>query len=245
MRLDIYLTEIGECQSRTEAKKLITASAVSVNGRAVTKPSFEIYGDEDVVVDKSGLRFVSRGGFKLDAALDAFKITVDGALAIDIGASSGGFTDCLLKRGAQHVIALDSGHGQLVESLRNHSAVTVLENYNARYMRREDFEYAPNLAVMDVSFISATLIFPSLARVLSYGADYVCLIKPQFEVGRSGIGKGGIVKNGKLRDEAVKRVIDSAEATGFVFVDMIESPILGGDGNTEYLAHFKVGELPK
>lgn len=225
--------------SRTEAKNLILDGAVTVSGRVVKKPSFDIVGSEDIEVDKSEKRFASRGGVKLEAALDGFGVSPLGRYCLDVGASSGGFTDCLLQRGAAHVIAVDSGYGQLVSSLRCDRRVTVIENYNARYMQQQDFEYVPDLAVMDVSFISATYIIPALSRVLSYGGDFVCLIKPQFEVGRQNLGKGGVVKSEKHRKEAVKRVTECAEGFGFTLLGVIESPIRGGDGNIEYLAHFR------
>ena len=239
MRIDLYLSENGLCRSRTEAKNLISDGKVSVDGKIVTKPSFEVLGSEKIEVDRSDVRYVSRGGLKLEAALDSFSLNVAGSLAIDVGASTGGFTDCLLQRGASHVIAVDSGDMQLRDSLRSDSRVTVMENFNARYMTSSDFEYYPTLAVMDVSFISATLIFPVLSSVLSVGADFVCLVKPQFEVGKSGLGKGGIVKSEALRKSALDNVISSAAACGFSHLGTITSPILGGDGNVEYLAHFR------
>ena len=238
MRLDLYLSESGEVDSRTDAKKFVQAGAVTVNGKTVSKPSYEVDGTEDIVVDKSSKKYVSRGGLKLEAALDAFSIDPSGALAIDIGASSGGFTDCLLQRGATHVIAVDSGSNQMVDSLRYDERVTVMENFNARYMTIDDFEFSPNLAVMDVSFISAKLLLLAVKNVLTPGGSFVCLIKPQFEVGKSGLNKKGIVKNDKLRKSAVDDVVAAAKSCGFALEGLIESPIVGGDGNIEYLAHF-------
>ena len=239
MRLDVYLADASMVDSRTDAKNFILAGAVTVNGKVVNKPSFDVDGSEEISVDKSGKRFVSRGGLKLEAALDGFGIDVNGVRAIDIGASSGGFTDCLLKRGACSVIAVDSGYGQMVESLRCDSRVTVIENYNARYMSPSDFEYAPGLAVMDVSFISAKLIVPAVSNILASGGQFVCLIKPQFEVGRGGLNKKGIVKSEELRKRAVNDVVSFAECSGFSLLGLMESPIIGGDGNVEYLAHFR------
>ena len=240
MRIDIYLAECGIASSRTEAKKFITDGVVTVNGVIINKPSFDVSGVEDKIeVDKSEYKYVSRGGIKLEKAIDFFKIDCCGKLCIDIGASSGGFTDCLLQNGAKHVIAVDAGTAQLSPMLANDDRVTVMENYNARYMVRGDFEYSPTLAVMDVSFISATYIMEPLIACLDDGADYICLIKPQFEVGREGLGKGGIVKNEKVRDAAVKRVVEFAISVGFQYLGITESPIKGGDGNIEFLAHFK------
>lgn len=239
MRLDAFLAERAICDSRTDAKKFILSGDVTIDGRVINKPSHEVTGDENIVVDKSSKKYVGRGGFKLEAALSFFDISVDSRLAIDIGASSGGFTDCLLQNGASHVIAVDSGSGQLADVLRRDERVTVIENYNARYMSPENFEYVANLAVMDVSFISATLIMPALKSCLSDGADFICLIKPQFEVGKQGLGKGGIVKSSSVRQSGVNKVLDFAKAIDFELIDIRESPVIGGDGNIEYLAHFK------
>lgn len=241
MRLDVCLLEQGLVASRTEAKGLIIEGKVTVSDKVITKPSFEVLGEEKITVDRSEKRYVSRGGLKLEAALDSFDIDPQGRFTIDVGASSGGFTDCLLQRGAARVIAVDSGYGQLAPSLRENNRVTVIENYNARYIKPRDFEFTPTLAVMDVSFISVKLIIPALIACLADGGDFVCLIKPQFEVGKGGLGKGGIVKDEKLRREAVEDVISFASLAGFEHLGLIESPIKGGDGNIEYLAHFRKG----
>lgn len=243
MRLDLYLVEKGLVSSRTEAKGFITSSAVKVDGKTINKPAFDISCDSvNVTVDRSSKKYVSRGGLKLEAAIDTFGIDVTDKQAIDIGASSGGFTDCLLAHGAKSVIAVDSGSAQLVASLRKDPRVISIENYNARYMKSQDLPYVPNLCVMDVSFISATYIMPAIKEVLAPGSDFICLIKPQFEVGRSGLGKGGIVKDAKFRNDAVKKVIDFANTIGFICHSVIESPIIGGDGNIEFLAHLQAGE---
>ena len=238
MRIDVYLSNSGIVSSRTEAKHFIDEGAVSVGGVMVKKASFDVDGSEEIIVDKSIKEFVSRGGVKLKGAITQFAIDVKDRLCLDVGASSGGFTDCLLQCGAKHVIAVDSGSGQLADSIRRDERVTSIEGYNARYMKSEDFEYTPDLAVMDVSFISATYIIPAIFDVLKEGADFICLIKPQFEVGRSGLGKGGIVKDSKIRDSAVKKVLDYATDIGFTVKEIIQSPIRGGDGNIEFLAHF-------
>ena len=238
MRLDTYLSDNLFVDSRTDAKKFILSGAVSVNGKIIKKPSFDVDGSEDISVDKSGKRYVSRGGIKLEGALDSFKIDVLGAKALDVGASSGGFTECLLKRGAAQVIAVDSGSGQMAESLRNDSRVTVIENFNARYMSPPDLKYTPELVVMDVSFISAKHIIPAVSSVITDGGIFICLIKPQFEVGRSGLNKKGIVKSDTLRKSVVDDVISFAEPCGFDLKGLIQSPIVGGDGNVEYLAYF-------
>jgi 23S rRNA (cytidine1920-2'-O)/16S rRNA (cytidine1409-2'-O)-methyltransferase len=240
MRLDVFLAEKGFVRSRTEAKQMIEAGAVSADGRVLDKPAMAVEGLEDrIVLDRSVKKYASRGGTKLEGALSAFSLNVQGVRAIDIGASSGGFTDCLLQNGATSVIALDSGRDQLVDSLRRDPRVYVIEGYNARYLSLQDLPYAPNFAVMDVSFISATYIIPSVYNVLSDGAHFVCLVKPQFEVGRAAIGKGGIVKDEKSRKAALSSVVAFAEQIGFVCHGAIQSPIKGGDGNVEYLAHFQ------
>lgn len=239
MRLDVYLSDKSLADSRTDAKNFILAGAVTVNGKIIKKPAFEVDGTESVEINKSGKRFVSRGGLKLEGALDSFKIDPTGKIALDVGASSGGFTDCLLQRGASRVIAVDSGSGQMVQTLRDDSRVLIIENYNARYMLASDFDAVPEIAVMDVSFISAKLIIPAVYSVLAEGGEFICLIKPQFEVGRGGLNKKGIVKNDSLRKRSVDDVLDFATVCGFDHLGLIESPILGGDGNIEYLAYFK------
>ena len=241
MRLDVYLTEQGLVSSRTEAKGFISSSAVTVDGKIITKPAYDVVEGSVITLDKSSKKYVSRGGLKLEAAINSFDIDVQNKKAIDIGASSGGFTDCLLQNGAASVIAVDSGTNQLVEKLSNDSRVISIENFNARYMTPSDFPYRPSFACMDVSFISVTLIMEALYTVLAPEADFVCLVKPQFEVGRSGIGKGGIVKDDKIRREALARVISFAQGVGFSSLGAIPSPILGGDGNVEYLVHFRKG----
>ena len=239
MRLDLYLYNNGHASSRTEAKRYVEGGAVTVNGKYITKPAFDVSEADAIEVDSSIFRYVSRGGIKLAGALDEFGIDVAGKICLDIGASSGGFTDCLLQNGAKHVIAVDSGRDQLVEKIRTDNRVTSIEGYNARYMVKADFPFKPTVAVMDVSFISATYIIKPLAKVLPAGADFICLIKPQFEVGRSNISKGGIVKDEKARMGAVKKVTEFALSVGFTTLKVIESPIKGGDGNIEFLAHFK------
>ena len=242
MRLDLFLTERGLAKSRTEAARLIEEGAVKVLGVVRQKPSFPVAEDtasENVTVSREAHPYVSRGGEKLAAALTAFSLSPLGCHALDVGASSGGFTDCLLKNGAAGVFAVDAGHGQLDPSLVADPRVVSIEQYNARFLQREDFSEAPDFAVMDVSFISATLIIPALSSVLAKGAPFICLVKPQFEVGREGLGKGGIVRDERLRREAVRRVVASACSFGFLHLGTIDSPILGGDGNHEYLAAFR------
>lgn len=239
MRLDIYLHENGFANSRTDAKQKITEGLVSLNGTVVMKPSFDVVGEVDLSIAEGTNKYASRGGIKLETAISEFKFDIEGKLAIDVGASTGGFTDCLLKNGAKSVISLDSGSGQLVNELRSDSRVFVMENYNARYINPNDLPFVPELAVMDVSFISATYIIPSLYECLKDGSDFICLIKPQFEAGKGKVGKGGIVKDEAVRRAAIEKVRECAIAVGFDCLGVVKSAITGGDGNVEYLAHFK------
>ena len=238
MRLDLAIVEKGLASTRTRAKAVIEEGAVLVNGKHVSKPSYEILPTDNVEVTlSSALRYVSRGGLKLEAALQAFSVDPTGCVAIDVGASSGGFTDCLLKKGAKKVYAVDSGSNQLVPSLQADTRVVAMENCNARYLDKSLFPDV-TLAVMDVSFISQTMILPSVAGILPQGGKLISLIKPQFEVGRSLIGKGGIVRNEAARKSAIERVKDAAASLGLRNLGVIDSPISGGDGNVEYLAYF-------
>ena len=234
MRLDLYLTENAYTDSRERAKRLILSGKVRVNGEVITKPAFEMQGGEVAVEQES---FVGRGGEKLEGALRAFSVDPTGMRAIDIGASTGGFTHCLLLHGAAHVTAVDAGYGQLHPSLASDARVKNLEKYNARELCREDVgEF--DLAVMDVSFISQTYILPRLAEVLLPGGLAITLIKPQFEAGRAALNKKGLVKDPRDRLLAVHRVLRSARESGLVPRSLIRSPITGGDGNIEYLALF-------
>ena len=242
MRIDVFLAEKGLVGSRSEAKQLLKAGAIVVDGKVITKPSFNIDGlEEKIIVDRSSIKYVSRGGLKLDGALCVFEASPKDKLCIDVGASSGGFTDCLLQHGAKHVLAVDSGSEQLVKSIRQDKRVTVFERFNARYMKPSHFPYKPNFAVMDVSFISATLLFESLYNVLDEQADFICLVKPQFEVGRTALGKGGIVRDEKARNKALSNVVAYAKNVGFEAKGAMVSPITGGDGNIEFLVHFRKG----
>lgn len=239
MRVDVYLTAYGYASSRKKAQDLIAGGAVTVDGSTVKKASATL--DETVpheVRVEPIFRYVSRGGMKLEAALNFFQISVNRKKAVDIGASTGGFTDCLLQRGAAQVICVDSGIGQLHESLRNDARVLCVEHCNARELNETVTDGLCDVAVMDVSFISQTYILPAVASVLKPNGAFVSLIKPQFEAGKQALGKGGIVRNGAYRYLAIKRVLESAEAVGFDCVGVIPSPIEGGDGNREYLAYF-------
>lgn len=238
MRLDKYLTEQGFAQSRTRAARLIETGKVSVDGKTITKSSYEINPDATIAVAKDDCPYVSRGGLKLEGALKAFEIHPEGMVCADVGASTGGFTDCLLQRGAVKVYAIDSGKDQLYPSLRDDPRVVSMEGCNARYLLPQTLGEQVDLVVTDVSFISQTLLHGAIASILKDSGIFVSLIKPQFEAGRENLGKGGIVKNPKVRREAARRVLASAMATGLAPIEVIPSPITGGDGNIEYLAYF-------
>lgn len=233
------MTEGGYVQSRQRARTLIESGCVTVDGRVISKPAFPISDGEHAVEVRDEIGYVGRGGLKLAAALEAFGIDVKGVFALDIGASTGGFTDCLLQRGAASVCAVDAGAGQLAEKLIHDARVCSLEHTNARDLTLDDIggRHA-DLAVMDVSFISATYILPRIAALLTPNGDAVILIKPQFEVGREMIGKGGIVKERRAHRYAIERVLASGRALGLAPIGLIPSPITGGDGNREFLVHF-------
>ena len=238
MRIDVYLFKNGYCKSREEARKLIKQNCIKYNGVVIDKPSYEVTdGIELDVVNP--FKYVSRGGDKLEAALDNFKINVKNCVCADIGASTGGFTDCLLQHGASKVYAIDSGSAQLADKLKSDSRVISMENVNARYLGESDLPELCDICVMDVSFISQTLIHGSVGEILKENGYFITLIKPQFEAGKENISKGGIVKDEKARLYAIERVIASASLHNFEFIDRIISPIKGGDGNIEYLALFK------
>lgn len=211
------------------------AGEVLVDGHKAEKPGQPVAGESRLEV-LAQPPFVSRGGLKLDAALDRFGIRVAGRVCLDVGASTGGFTDCLLQRGAARVHAVDVGSGQLDWKIRSDARVVVDEKLNARYLRPEDLGEAVSLAVCDVSFISATMILPAIAAVLQPGGEMVILVKPQFEVGKGQVGKGGIVREPELQQAACRRVEQAVRQLGFETAIM-ESPILGAEGNREFLLH--------
>jgi 23S rRNA (cytidine1920-2'-O)/16S rRNA (cytidine1409-2'-O)-methyltransferase len=236
VRLDKLLVERGLCDSRTRAQALILAGEVVVGEHAVTKPGTAI--DADAAIRLKGgqpLPYVSRGGLKLRAALDAFPIPVADAVCLDVGASTGGFTDCLLQAGAARVYALDVGYGQLAWKLANDPRVVVMDRQNIRKLEPGQIPEPIDLAVADCSFISLTKVLPHLPAVLRAGADVVVLVKPQFEVGRERVGKGGIVRDDAARTDALINVEAAARALSFEVRGHVESPIAGREGNREWL----------
>ncbi len=237
-RLDILLVERALAPSRSKAAAMIMAAEVRVNENVVDKPGTMVRGDATVTLKRKP-RFVGRGGLKLEAALDAFAIDPTGATCADVGASTGGFTDCLLQRGAARVFAIDVGSGIIDYRLRHDPRVSLLENTNARYLT--SLESRPALVAIDVSFISLRLILPAVIRWLPPVADVIALVKPQFEAGRAEIGKGGIVRDRKVHRRVLVDVTASAQSLGFKAADVIRSPITGAKGNEEYLVWFTQG----
>ncbi len=243
MRLDAYLAQQGMARSRTHAQKLIEGGFVSVNGKTAAKPSLAVDPTVDeIFVTGEPYPYVGRGGVKLEAALTAFGINVSGMTAVDIGASTGGFTDCLLRYGAARVFCVDSGTGQLAKELLADSRVTNIERFNARTLTPVTLGTLCDIAVMDLSFISATLVIPNAASVLLPGGIFVGLVKPQFECGVGAVDAHGIVRDPMLHREAVRRVAACAAQCGLLFEKLTDSPILGGDGNREFLIQCRRGE---
>ncbi len=239
IRADVYLVNFGFAQSRESARRSIEAGLVEIDGKQINKPSEKI--DESVpheVLFQKSIPYVGRGGLKLEAALDNFGIDPTGKVCIDIGASTGGFTDCLLRCGATRVYAVDSGHGQLASELLANSKVVSIEGMNARFLSREIIPESADMIVMDVSFISQTLIIPRFEGLLTEMGIAITLIKPQFECGREAVGKGGIIKKPEHRLSAIRRVFASAREFGLYPQALMRSPIVGGDGNIEFLALF-------
>jgi 23S rRNA (cytidine1920-2'-O)/16S rRNA (cytidine1409-2'-O)-methyltransferase len=234
-RLDQLVVDRGLADSREKARALILAGSVRVNGQRAEKPGQTISQDSKVEV-AARAPYVSRGGYKLAAALDQFAIEVKGLVCADIGASTGGFTDCLIQRGAARVYAFDVGRGQMDWKLRLDSRVIVQEGVNARYLEAVDLGEPVEFGVCDVSFISATLIAPAITRLLSPNGSMVILVKPQFEVGRRDVGKGGIVRSPALHTWACRRVEETVQGLGFK-TELMESPILGAEGNREFLLY--------
>jgi 23S rRNA (cytidine1920-2'-O)/16S rRNA (cytidine1409-2'-O)-methyltransferase len=234
-RLDLVVVERGLADSREKARALILAGQVLVNGQKADKAGTNIDPAAQIEL-LAQPRYVGRGGLKLEAALDHFAIDVTDKICLDVGSSTGGFTDCLLQRGAARVYAIDVGTGQLDWKLRKDPRVVVQEQVNARYLTRDQVPQSIALAVCDVSFISITMILPALAGLLTADAQMVILVKPQFELDRDQVGKGGIIRDPALHHQACVRVEKAVQALGFL-TQIIPSPILGAEGNREFLLH--------
>jgi 23S rRNA (cytidine1920-2'-O)/16S rRNA (cytidine1409-2'-O)-methyltransferase len=238
-RLDLLLVERGLAPSRERARALILAGQVRVNGQLESKAGTPVANDAALTLVAPDHPYVGRGGVKLAHALDAFHIQVSGREALDVGASTGGFTDVLLRRGAKRVIALDVGHGQLDWRLRTDPRVIVREHVNARALTSEDVPHTVGLVCIDVSFISLRHIFPSVRPFLASDADVVSLVKPQFEAGRGKVGKGGLVTDPAVHLAVIDRVIDEAASAGLRSVGQTPSPITGATGNQEFFLHLR------
>lgn len=243
-RLDQLLFERGCTESRERAKTTIMSGLVFVNGQRVDKPGTAVDPEAEIEVRGDALPFVSRGGFKLDKALRVFPVDPAGKHCIDCGASTGGFTDVLLQHGAEKVYAVDVGYGQLAWKLRCDPRVVNLERCNLRYITEEQIPEPLDLAVMDVSFISIRLVLPAVRRLLKPGADFICLIKPQFEAGREEVGKKGVVRDTRVHERVVHEILDFAPGVGLSVLGLDFSPIKGPEGNIEYLCYLKNGDYP-
>ena len=244
IRLDKLLLERGMVSSRERAQALVLAGKVLVDGQKVDKPGTAVDSAAEIRMIGQDLRYVSRGGEKLAHAIHHWNISVDGKTCLDVGASTGGFTDCLLQHGARRVIAVDTGQGQIVFRLRRDERVRLLEKTNARYLTRDRLSEAVDLIVVDVSFISATLVLPAVLSAAfpddsdaRRGRELVVLVKPQFEAGREHVGKGGIVRDREAQKQAVEKVRNTVESLGAASTDVTESPILGAQGNREFLLY--------
>lgn len=240
-RIDKLLVELGFADSRTKAQALVMAGVVIVNEKRIEKPSQEVFDDAKIRIKgrTAESKYVGRGGLKLEKALQDFQICVNEYICLDVGASTGGFTDCLLQNGTKKVVTVDVGTNQLVWKLRNDPRVDVRENVNARYLKSEDFNEQFDLIVMDVSFISVTKILPVLTTLLKNNGKIITLIKPQFEVGRGEVGKGGIVRDEEKHARVISEINSFAETCGLKVSGVIDSPILGADGNKEFLALYE------
>ncbi|MDQ2856110.1 MAG: TlyA family RNA methyltransferase [Acidobacteriota bacterium] len=245
-RIDKLLVERGLADSRTKAQALVMAGAVLINEQRAEKSSDLVEPGASVRIkgaDDPAARYVGRGGVKLEAALREFAVDVQGLLCLDVGASTGGFTDCLLQHGARRVVTIDVGHNQLDWRLRKDSRIEVREGVNARHLQPQDFDERFDIAVMDVAFISATKVMPAIVPLLSECGFLIVLIKPQFEVGRGEVGKGGIVREPEKHKRVIAEVNRAAEQLGLKVRGLIESPIQGADGNLEFLSWYqKAGE---
>ena len=242
-RLDVLMVSRGLAESREKAKAVIMSGDVLVNGQREDKAGSMFDPDKcDITVKGEKLKYVSRGGLKLEKALAVFPIDLNGKTCMDIGASTGGFTDCMLQNGAVKVYSIDVGHGQLAWSLRNDERVVCMEKTNFRYVKPEDIGDVIDFASVDVSFISLTKILEPAVNIIRDNAQMVCLIKPQFEAGREEVGKKGVVRDKKVHASVIATVIDYAKSIGFKILGLDHSPIRGPEGNIEYLLHIEKSE---
>ena len=240
-RLDVAVTALGLAESRERARADIMSGLVYVNGQKATKPGMPVAEDAKIELRGTACPYVSRGGFKLEKALRVFPVSAEGKLCIDCGASTGGFTDVLLKNGAAKVYAVDVGYGQLAWSLRQDGRVAVMERTNARNLTPDMFPECMDMAVMDLSFISVRLIIPAVVPLLKENGDIICLIKPQFEAGKADVGKKGVVRDAAVHERVLREFMDFVPSAGCTLLGLDFSPIRGPEGNIEYLAWLKKG----
>ena len=240
-RLDQKLVELGHFESREKARATIMSGLVYVNGQKADKPGMPVKADAKIEVRGAACPYVSRGGFKLEKALRVFPVSAEGKTCIDCGASTGGFTDVLLKNGAKKVYAVDVGYGQLAWSLRSDARVVTMERTNARSLRPEMFADVMDMAVMDLSFISVRLVLPAVRELLAEGGQVLCLIKPQFEAGREDVGKKGVVRDASVHERVLREFLEAAPELGYTVMGLDYSPVRGPEGNIEYLAYLKKG----
>ena len=240
-RLDVHMVEAGLAPSRERARAMIMAGEVFVNGHKAEKAGAEVRPDDAVTLQEDPIPFVSRGGLKLDKALKVFPLSLKDKVCLDVGASTGGFTDCMLQNGARHVCALDVGYGQLAWQLRNDPRVTVMERRNARFMEPGWFDGPFDFASIDVSFISLKLILPPLKACLRPGGQVMALIKPQFEAGRGQVGKNGVVRDAAIHTDVCINIVRFAQSLGYAVRDLSFSPITGPKGNIEFLLFLENG----
>lgn len=239
LRLDSAVFELGISESREKAKALIMAGQIYVNGMKAIKPGMTVNSSDKIELRGNTLPYVSRGGLKLEKAMEVFPITLKDKVCMDIGASTGGFTDCMLQNGAVKVYSIDVGYGQLAWKLRSDSRVVNLERTNFRYVTNEQIPESIDFASIDVSFISLKLIFPALMSLLKTDGECVCLVKPQFEAGRDKVGKKGVVRERATHIEVIENVIGYASDNGFSVLNLDFSPVKGPEGNIEYLLYIK------
>lgn len=241
-RVDVALVERGLAQSREKAQALVMSGVVYIGENKVDKASAQVMPEDELIVRQTGTGYVSRGALKLEKGLAVFGVEAKGRVAMDLGASTGGFTDVLLQNGAAHVYAIDVGYGQLDWKLRNDPRVTVMERTNARYLTADDLPLRPTLGVMDVSFISITKILPAAAAIMGENGEFISLIKPQFEAGRDRVGKKGVVRDAQVHLDVIKEILHFIDADmGWTAQNLSFSPIKGPEGNIEFLVHI----LPK
>ena len=243
-RIDVLLFECGLAPSREKARTLIMAGSVYVNNQKFDKPGDTVSDDAEIEVRGSTLKYVSRGGLKLDKAMQLFPIDLNGKSCMDIGASTGGFTDCMLQNGAQKVYSVDVGYGQLAWQLRQDPRVVNLERTNARYLTREQVPEEIDFFSVDVSFISLRIILPAVRPLLRDGGQAVCLIKPQFEAGREKVGKKGVVRDRAVHEEVVETICLFAVENGYSVLGLTFSPVKGPEGNIEYLVYLEKSDAP-